>query len=329
MAFVLVTQITYGQQDETAAANEVKRTAVLILVEKVFNGDDTSDDAAVLDALLTDTFVNHAVEDDMDSEMLTAHLEALRAAMPDLTVTPDIVLADGDYAAARLTYRGTFTNALEIDGESVEPNGEVIEWAHNVIYHFDEAGLIVEAVDSYDSLSFLALIDASPLPPLVASLMDVTRQIVAIDEPIDEADPEIIEASIDQIVAALNAGSDLNDLAAVLAEDFVSYQPFSDLNSETFVGAMELFHATSPDLVVTAEHLLIEGNWVAVRLVYAGTFANPIDLGLVQVPATEKPFIFKINVIARFDETGLLEEDWREFNTVSWLQQAGVLPVEE
>lgn len=329
LAFILVTQITYGQQDEDITANEVKRTAVLTLVEKVFNGDDTTDDAAVLETLLAENFVNHAVEGDMDAEALVAHLNGLRAAMPDLTVNPDVVLAGGDLAAARLTYRGTFTERLEANGELIEPNGEVIEWGHNVIYHFDEAGRIVEVVDSYDRLSYLAQIGDSPLTPLVASLIDVTRDNVAIDEPIDAADPEIIEASIEQIVAALNAGSDLDDLAAVLAEDFISYQPFSDLDSETFVGAMALFHATAPDLVVTSETLLIEGNWVAVRLVYAGTFANPIDLGLVEVPATEKPFLFKINVIARFDEKGLLEEDWREFNSVAWLQQAGVLPVEE
>ncbi len=77
-------------------------------------------------------------------------IRLLRAALPDLRMTTEILVAEGDYVAERTTVRGTFEGELY----DTPPTDGPVEMVFNVIHRFNSAGKIVEEWIEYDTLSF-------------------------------------------------------------------------------------------------------------------------------------------------------------------------------
>lgn len=84
----------------------------------------------------------------------------LRAALPDLHVTVEDVLAEGDKVAARITLEGTHIG----DALGVPPTGNRVRYGGITIARIAEAK-IVEAWNNLDQLGLLQQIGALPQPP--------------------------------------------------------------------------------------------------------------------------------------------------------------------
>jgi predicted ester cyclase len=78
-------------------------------------------------------------------------LEALQAGLPDLRVTIEDSVAEGDRVAVRMTYRGTHHGELL----GVEPTGRQIEWDGLTIRRFRPDGLTIERWIRNDIASLL------------------------------------------------------------------------------------------------------------------------------------------------------------------------------
>ncbi len=74
----------------------------------------------------------------------------LHNAIPDIRVTPEIVISGGEWVAMRAVLRGTF------EGEFYDfsPTGEPLSIVFTVIYRFDGDGKIAEEWIEYDTLEF-------------------------------------------------------------------------------------------------------------------------------------------------------------------------------
>lgn len=68
----------------------------------------------------------------------------LAVAMPDLTTTQTVTVAEGDWAATLMTLSGTFTEDLDFFGMPLTATGETITWQFGGIGRFDADGKIVE-----------------------------------------------------------------------------------------------------------------------------------------------------------------------------------------
>jgi steroid delta-isomerase-like uncharacterized protein len=77
-----------------------------------------------------------------------------------------------------------------------------------------------------------------------------------------------------------------------------------------------------PDLQCPVEEVVAEGDRVAGRFSLHGTHTG----SLFGIPATGKPVVVGVMVIARFDEAGKWVEDWNSWDQVGMLQQLGVIP---
>jgi steroid delta-isomerase-like uncharacterized protein len=78
---------------------------------------------SVIDRQVATDFVDHAQPDATGPECVKAQARALRAAFPDLTVTIEDLLAEGDLVAVRSTWRGTHQGSFR----GVPPIGRRIE----------------------------------------------------------------------------------------------------------------------------------------------------------------------------------------------------------
>ena len=83
---------------------------------------------------------------------LRQFLETVRAGLPDLSVTIEDTVAEGDRVAVRMTYRGTHRGELF----GAAPTGKRIEWDGLTIRRLRSDGLTVERWIRNDTSGLLA-----------------------------------------------------------------------------------------------------------------------------------------------------------------------------
>lgn len=93
-------------------------------------------------------------------QRLEQFLTMFRAAMPDLRVEVEDMLAEGDKVVARLTLRGSHQGELF----GVPASGRPVNVAIIDIVRFDDGGTIVEHWGQVDNLGLLGQIGAIPTP---------------------------------------------------------------------------------------------------------------------------------------------------------------------
>jgi steroid delta-isomerase-like uncharacterized protein len=121
-----------------------------------------SGDVAALEEILQPDFVIHAPDDYNGLDGLLAMVEPVKAGLPDLKVTIDSQLVDGDYVTTRFTARGKHDGTLfgtPATGRDVAISGITISRCSN--------GKIAEEWELVDALGALEQIGALPAPSAV------------------------------------------------------------------------------------------------------------------------------------------------------------------
>jgi len=308
------------------ASIEVHKAALQQVIDEAFNLGDLS----IIDELYADDYVNHGFGDDLDREQFKAAVSMWRSVMPDFTATPEVLIAQDDIAATRLIYRGTFLNTWTMGDLTIEPNGQPVEWPLIILYRFNEEGKIVEEFTAFDQIDLLTQLDTAPVPDFIASALNLRESVVAeMSDPLPEVDEATLEAHIAAFTAAIEQGINEGDISmfdTVMVEDYRTHEPFGDFTREEFAQAIQGFRNAVPDLHVTIDLIIAEGDWLATRLIYEGTLTNPISAGDITVDQVGSEIRFIVNVLEHFSEDGLALEDYKEYNRLSWLRQVGLLP---
>ena len=109
----------------------------------------------------------------------------------------------------------------------------------------------------------------------------------------------------------------------LIAPDLVEHTPFPaptpGLAGHKQVLAM--FRAAFPDLKVTVDEVIAEGDWTCLRWHGEGTQTGQ----LMNIPATGKSVhITGMDVLKL--ENGKIKERWAEINALALMQQLGVIP---
>jgi predicted ester cyclase len=281
---------------------------------------------ATFDELLAPDYVNQGISGSMGIKAFKDYIAALRVAMPDFHVTTEVMVAEEDTVASRFAYSGTFKNPLAWPDAKIPPTGKPIKWTANVFHAFNKDGKIAEVFTAFDQLDFMMQLGASPALTLLSVLRRPAAKPIQIEaaktKDLEKQHKETFQRFIDK---ALNQG-ELDVMFEILAPGYIGHDPFADLDRTGFRNVIAEFRRIVPDLNVTPDILIAEGDWAAARLIYRGTFTNNIALPFITVRATNKPIQFIINVIVHLDEDGQAAEDWKEFNRLAWLQQVEILP---
>jgi steroid delta-isomerase-like uncharacterized protein len=137
-----------------------------------------------------------------------------------------------------------------------------------------------------------------------------------------EANKALIHKWVDEVLNTRDV-SQQSPAYYLVATDFVGHfpgqPPIQGLEAYRQFGS--LYFTAFPDLQITPEDLIAEGDKVSMRYSWRGTHKAE----LMGIPATGKRVIASGISIFRVAD-GKIAEQWDNFDTLGMLQQLGVLP---
>jgi predicted ester cyclase len=136
-------------------STEQNKATIRRAYEEVLNKGNV----AILNELMAPNYVSHGPGglDVKGPEGFGQYVTMMRTAFPDIRVTLENMVAEGDYVAHRFTLTGTHRG----DWLSIPPTGKRVTVTGNVLSRF-AAGKEVEAWEELDMLSFMQQLGAIP-----------------------------------------------------------------------------------------------------------------------------------------------------------------------
>lgn len=121
----------------------------------------------------------------------------------------------------------------------------------------------------------------------------------------------------------INAG-DIDGFVALIADDFVEHEELPGLPA-TKEGVRQFFlgfRAAFPDLRMAIEDVITNGDKSVARVRATGTHQGDF----MGVAPTGRAVDFQVIDIMRFDDAGLVCEHWGLSDTMTMMQQLGLVP---
>ncbi len=144
--------------NQTAKEEKLKEISRLFVEEAWHKGN-----LNFVDEHFTDAFVRHAPPyPDKDKEAYKQHITDTRNSYPDVHVTIDEIIVEGDIIAMRWTFRGTQTGPSPVLG--TPPTGKKITFTGCTVAHFVD-GKTVETWEYTDWLSLMQQLGFKVVPP--------------------------------------------------------------------------------------------------------------------------------------------------------------------
>jgi predicted ester cyclase len=279
---------------------------------------DNKGDLGVIDELLAPNYVFHFPPNPpLDGAGVKHALMVFRTAFPDLHQTTEDQIAEGNSVVARRTVRGTHRG----DFQGIPPTGKQVTIPAISLMHL-ESGQVVEHWVHLDLMGLMQQLGVAPAPAQpTASAMDTAAQSssgVTTSTTSMDHNKGLVRRVFEEGFTQGNAGV----FDEVLAPNYVNHDfPMPVPGREGLKQVLSLFRAAFPDLRVSIEDEVAEGDRVASRGYFAGTHRGEF-MGLAP---TGKP----INV-AYIDmwrvENGQLVENWVRMDMVGMMQQLGAIP---
>ncbi|HSL00476.1 MAG TPA: ester cyclase [Rubrobacteraceae bacterium] len=118
----------------------------------------------------------------------------------------------------------------------------------------------------------------------------------------------------------------LDLLEEVYAEDLVWHEPDQDVRGlEEARQFVSMYKTAFPDLSVTVEEMVAEGNRVVSRVTIRGTHQGEIEeFG----PPTGRQIALEVLTMHRIED-GKIVEEWERYDNLSLLQQLGRAPEQQ
>ena len=132
-------------------------------------------------------------------------------------------------------------------------------------------------------------------------------------------------ATMQRVYDLLNAG-DVDGFGDVLADDFIEHEDLPGLTptKDGVLAFFRMYLAGFPDLQLNVEDLLASGDKVVARVRATGTHQGEF----MGMPATGRAVDVQMIDIIRFGDDGYAIEHWGVFDTMTMMQQLGVIPDE-
>jgi predicted ester cyclase len=246
-------------------------------------------------------------------------IAAYRTAFPDIHFTTDDLVAEGDLVASRWTSTGTQTGDLMLD--PMIPATGVQGTSTGISIYRVVNGKIVEEWAEWDSLGMMEQLGVMPQ----------TRGDYSWEAPSevtgDPGDPVANTSMVLYFVQKFWNEQNVAGLDNTHSAAFISHNPVIPghplpYNMYKHVGLLHL--AAFPDMWVTVENIITEGDKAAVHWRVNGTHLGP----LMGIPPTGRPVTFTGMTMYRFAD-GKIVENWWAYDTLGMMQQITAPPDSE
>ena len=241
-------------------------------------------------------------------------IQGTLVAFPDLQVTIDEIIAEGNKVALRTSYSGTHTGTLM---GQIPPTGKSVQMTGSIIFQF-ENGKVAEAWSFADMLGIMQQIDAASPPRPTPEDYAWSAPSDATGEP---GDPETNKTLVLRFVNEVWNQQKLEVMDEIFSSDVVSHNPpieyqYGRSNLEILKQGVIDYLATYPDLHVVLDDTVAEGGIISARWTLSGT-----HLGILMgIPPTGKTVTFAGITMYRFAD-GKIVELWWAWDTMGMMRQ--------
>lgn len=285
------------------------------LVRKIYQATETGD-AAILDSVVTEDVIEHPLNPAQPPgrEALKQIFGGFSALVPDLRITVEDVIADGDKAAVRSTVTGTPAGPYL----GVDPVGRPMRFEAIDIWRIED-GLVAEGWHVEDFVAALVswgAVTFASRPRVAAALLAAEP---ARDGP---GDPLGVVRRWYQALRSADTGA----IGMIIDGRFVSHGPIgAGVPMSTGPGGIAddvvSLHRAFPDLDVIVADMFAERDKVVTRVILRGTHLGPLP----HFPPTARRTAVMGHEIWRV-ASGRILEHWGRFEDLDLLQQLGVFP---
>lgn len=287
-----------------------------LLAQRVFDEILTGGQFEKAAELYAPDFVNHGRSRDASLAEDQAAARGWRKAAPDLVMTTDLLLAEGDLVA--VLWRSTGTNTGE--GNGLPATGKRISGRGITVWRIRN-GKLQEEWSEFNMLQILqqaGLLPGGPSTPQTPQpvLKDLTQSLQKLPADTVEKNRQIAKSVFEQI---LGQGK-LELFDSIYARDFANHGLFQDSLVKDEIDGTNGFRQLAPDLKVEVTQTVAEGEFVAVTYLASGTNTA----AAMGYPATGKSFVMRGMSIFRIHE-GKIRDEWSILDQYQALKQLGLL----
>lgn len=123
----------------------------------------------------------------------------------------------------------------------------------------------------------------------------------------------------------VNTGN-FETMGEIFAPEHVMHSPAGDLNRAGVAAFLTVLRTAMPDFVMTIDTILVEDSTAATRRNFRGTFTQPFMTANGPLPPNGKPIQLEIINTFRFNDQGMVVEEWTQYDSMSLLTQLGAMP---
>lgn len=320
-------------QDDVAQAN---KAALLSALDE----GNTGNWQAFYD-LIAETFMMNEGDDQLYEHAqgdVIGYNEMLLVGMPDMQANADVVVAQGDWVAAEITWSGTFTNSTNFFGEQLEPTNETVLWTEMDFMQFED-GKIVTLWALSDPMVMLG--QMGMFPPMEddgtsGTLMDSPAgyQTLSADELAATFTSGMEERNLGSLQAQLEMGLGTDD-SDFYTDEYISWDSgqavayLADVQVEEDMAFTGMIATAMPDYVIETPVVVAEGDWVATLVKVSGTFTADTDFFGMPLTATGEPVTWLIGMTQRYNADGRIVEVWNETDATSLFVGLGLMSMDE
>lgn len=318
IVMLVIPFVAFAQQDANTPAARIQR-----LMNEGFNQGNIN----VVDELFAENYIVHPSGGNRDAFKESAI--ALRGMFPDVHAQADDIVSQGNWASFRFTMTGTFVNAYTTSQGSIAPTNQFTTLTMNVFLRYDEQGKVVEEWDYIDNYGFLAQIGVLPsvtasyAPATGTSDKNINAKLPTADSSADNAvsNKAHVQRIFDEVLNMRNTS--VSDSLFAQSFTYHGVQGTADLSNWT--GSVDNLLAAMPDLYVTPEIMIAEGNLVSVRYTMRGTFLYDLTAADGTTITPNGQYVeLPGSMIIRFDDSGKIVETYEVFDNLSLLTQLGI-----
>lgn len=280
------------------------------LLQRYFEEVANKGDLDLIDEMVAPDYVGHMPEGEaIGIEGAKQHIMVFRSAFPDLSFTYNDMIAEGDEVAVRYTVRGTHEGTLM---GIIPPTGKQITMTGVAIFQI-VGGKIVGAWSIPDMLGAMQQLGVMPL----------TREDYTWGAPSevtgDPGAPQANTALVLYIIQKFWNQKNVSVLSETHSADSVAHNPVMPVNplSFDFYKQACLIHVSAfPDMQVTTDDIIAEGDKVVIRWTVTGTH----QAELMGIPASGRQVTWSGFTIYRFAD-GKIVESWWAYDALDMVQQ--------
>ncbi len=104
------------------------------------------------------------------------------------------------------------------------------------------------------------------------------------------------------------------------------HSPTGDLDRAGVAATLMAMRAAFPDFQMTIDQVFVEGDRAATLRHIRGTFTHEFPTPNGAIPPNGKPIVMQLINTFRFNDAGLVVEEWTQYDNLGFLTQLGVMP---